>query len=101
MHEKRYCVYILTNKSKTVLYVGVTGKPLAHRVWEHKQKVAGGFTKRYRVDMLVYYEVFEDSLSAIAREKQLKGGSRQKKLDLIVSFNSECAICTVNLYKRT
>jgi putative endonuclease len=85
---KQYYVYIMTNKHNTVLYVGVTND-LERRVSEHKLKLLAGFTSRYNVNKLVYYESFEDIDAAIAREKQIKAGSRQKKVDLIKSTNSE------------
>jgi len=81
-------VYIMTNKNNTVLYTGVTSD-LQRRVWQHREKLVEGFTERYQVAKLVYYEACPDMLSAIAREKQLKGGSRQKKVDLINGLNSE------------
>ncbi|MGQ0604941.1 MAG: GIY-YIG nuclease family protein [Anaerolineales bacterium] len=84
----QYYVYIMTNKYHTVLYTGVTND-LKKRVWQHKEKLLEGFTKRYGVVKLVYYEVSLDVRSAIAREKQIKGGSRQKKMDLINSMNRE------------
>lgn len=84
--QQKYYIYILSNYTNTVLYVGITND-LIRRVWEHKQKLAPGFTARYHVDKLVYFEEFTDSLSAIAREKQVKGGSRKKKLSLIVKEN--------------
>ena len=83
---KKGYIYILTNKKNGTLYVGVTSD-LARRVWEHKNKVVEGFTKEYGLDRLVYYEVFEDIENAILREKQLKGKTRQKKLDLINESN--------------
>jgi putative endonuclease len=76
----------MTNKNNTVLYTGVT-RDIKKRVYEHKEKLAEGFTKRYNIIKLVYYEVFDDSENAISREKQIKGGSRQKKIDLIESIN--------------
>ena len=84
--KKQFYVYILTNRSNTVLYIGVTNN-LVRRTYEHKQHLVEGFTKKYKVDKLVYYEVFDDSYNAINREKQLKGGSRKQKIDLIVSEN--------------
>ena len=69
-----------------VLYTGVTSD-LKKGVYEHKSKLIEGFTKKYNIDKLVYYEVFDDIYNAITREKQIKGGSRQKKIDLIVSMN--------------
>jgi putative endonuclease len=80
-----YYVYIMTNRSKT-LYTGVTGN-LERRVFEHKQ--GGEFTARYRIDRLAYFERFGDIHSAIAREKQIKGLLRLKKMALIVSINPE------------
>jgi len=85
---KQYYVYIMTNSRNTVLYVGVTND-LIKRVYEHKAKLADGFTKKYNIIKLVYYEVFEDIENAILREKQIKAGSRQKKIQLIDSTNSE------------
>ena len=76
---KNYYIYILTNKNKTVLYVGVTNN-LVRRIGEHKSKLNDGFTKRYNVTKPVYYEVFNNPADAIKREKQLKTGSRKKKL---------------------
>ena len=88
MVDRQYYVYIMTNKHNTVLYTGVTND-LKKRTWQHKEKLVEGFTQRYNVTKLVYYEVVEDVRAAIAREKQIKGGSRQKKLDLINSMNSD------------
>ena len=85
---KQYYVYIMTNSKNTVLYVGVTSD-LIKRVYEHKAKLGDGFTSRYNVVKLVYYEVFEDIENAILREKQIKAGSRQKKVRLIDSTNRE------------
>jgi putative endonuclease len=84
--NKQYYVYIMTNKYNTTLYTGVTND-LARRAYQHKQGLGGGFTSKYNVTKLVYYEVFDDSLTAIAREKQLKAGSRQKKIDLVNGMN--------------
>ena len=86
--EKYYFVYILTNPGNTVLYTGVTND-LKRRVYEHRNKVVPGFTAKYNVKKLVYYEVYDDPQYAIAREKQIKSGSRKKKLDLISSFNPD------------
>jgi putative endonuclease len=85
---KNYCVYILTNKNNTVLYVGVTNN-LTRRIWEHKSKLIEGFTKKYNVDKLVYFESFDNPDDAIKREKQLKAGSRKKKVELISKLNPE------------
>ncbi len=86
--DRQYYIYIMTNKRNTVLYTGVTND-LQRRVYEHKEKLTEGFTKRYNITELVYYEVFGDIENAILREKQIKGGSRQKKIDLIHSMNRE------------
>jgi putative endonuclease len=74
--ETLFFVYILTNRHHTVLYTGVTNN-LVRRIYEHREKVTPGFTNRYNVNELVYYETMADARSAIAREKQIKGGSRQ------------------------
>ena len=84
--SKQFYVYIMTNKSNEVLYTGVTND-LQRRVWEHKQGEIEGFSKRYNVNRLVYYEAFDDPESAIAREKQIKKGPRKKKVALIESLN--------------
>ena len=86
--EKLYCVYIMTNFKHSTLYTGVSGD-LKKRVWQHKEKLVESFTKRYHVDMLVYYEASNSVESAIDREKQIKAGSRQKKIDLISKMNPE------------
>lgn len=78
----------MTNKNNTVLYTGVTNN-LIKRVYEHREKLVEGFTKRYNVGKLVYYEEFSEVLNAIEREKQIKAGSRQKKLELINKMNLE------------
>lgn len=85
----------MTNKHNTVLYTGITND-LKRRVYEHKEKLVDGFTKKYNITKLVYYEVFEDPENAILREKQIKAGSRQKKIDLINSINREW----INLYEE-
>ena len=85
---KNYCIYILTNKNNTVLYVGVTNN-LTRRIWEHKSKLIEGFTKKYNVDKLVYFESFDNPKDAIKREKQLKAGSKKKKVELINKINPE------------
>ena len=87
MH-KQYYVYIMTNNSNQVLYTGITNN-LKKRVYEHKEKLVEGFTKRYNVTKLVYFEISDDIQSAISREKQIKSGSRQRKIDLINSINNK------------
>jgi putative endonuclease len=86
MRQRSYYVYILASKSRR-LYIGVTND-LERRLYEHKNKLADGFTKRYSIDRLVYYEEGSDILSAIEREKQLKGWLRVKKIALIESVKS-------------
>ncbi|OGY99644.1 MAG: endonuclease [Candidatus Liptonbacteria bacterium RIFCSPLOWO2_01_FULL_52_25] len=86
MATKIPCVYILANKRNGTLYTGVTTQ-LPRRLHEHRSGAVDGFTKKYRVSTLVYYEVHEDMYSAITREKQIKGGSRKKKLELIEKDN--------------
>lgn len=84
--DKRGYVYILTNTYNRVLYTGVTSD-LLRRVSEHKMKLVEGFTKKYNCWKLVYYEAADDIAAAIQREKQIKGGSRKKKLELITAMN--------------
>ena len=84
--SKSYFIYIITNKINTVLYTGVTNN-LVKRVYEHKNEIGSEFTSKYKLIKLVYYEVFENIEDAIKREKQIKAGSRQKKIDLIKSKN--------------
>jgi putative endonuclease len=84
--ERQYSVYILTNRHHTVLSTGVTNN-LCRRVFEHREKLIPGFTSRYNVDKLVFFQGLGDVLAAIAREKQIKGGSRAKKLALIAAMN--------------
>ena len=86
---KRYYIYIMTNKSKT-LYIGVTDN-LERRVYEHKNKLIEGFTKKYNITKLVYYETTNDVRSAIEREKQIKGWLRRKKIALIEVVNPKWA----------
>lgn len=81
-------MYILTNYENSVLYVSVTSN-LTKRIYEHKHKLCDGFTSRYNLNKLVYYECIDDMLSAIAREKQIKSGSRKKKNALIELMNRE------------
>ena len=84
---KLYCVYIMTNKHNSVLYTGVTSD-LKRRVYKHKEKFMAGFSKKYNITKLVYYEVFADPENAIVKEKKIKAGSRQKKIDMVNSMNS-------------
>jgi len=86
--DRQYYIYMMTNKGNNVIYAGVTSN-LKGRVYQHKQKLIGGFTKKYNVTKLVYYEVFEDIENAILREKRIKGGSRKKKIELVNVMNNE------------
>jgi len=81
-----YYVYIITNKNNSVLYIGVTSD-LDGRLFEHREKLIEGFTKRYQVSKLIFYEDYPDPQSAIDREKQLKGWRREKKVALIAKRN--------------
>ena len=83
-----YYVYILTTKSNTALYTGVTND-LKRRIFEHKSGINEGFTKKYHVHKMVYFEVFDFVELAIAREKQIKGYSRDKKIKLIEALNPD------------
>ena len=84
--KKEGYIYILFNRKNGTLYVGVTSD-LIKRIYQHKNKLIEGFTKKYGVDKLGYYEIYGDIESAIAREKQIKAGSRKKKIDLIEKIN--------------
>jgi putative endonuclease len=84
---KQPAVYILASGKNGTLYTGVTSD-LVKRIWQHKENLVEGFTKRYQVHVLVYYELCDGMLSAIAREKQIKAGSRKKKILLIESNNA-------------
>jgi len=84
--DKAGYVYLTTNSANTVIYTGVTSN-LQKRIYQHKEKSVEGFTKRYNITKLVYYEQFDNIASAIEREKQIKGGSREDKINLIKSMN--------------
>ena len=86
--NKQYYVYFMTNITNVVLYIGVTGD-LRKRVYEHKNKLIKGFTRKYDINKLVYYEIFEDPENAILREKRLKGSSRTRKNKLVESVNPQ------------
>jgi putative endonuclease len=86
--KKSYYVYMMTNKNNSVLYTGVTND-LERRVYEHRQKLVEGFTRRYNATKLVFFEVCSDIEVAIAREKQIKGGSRRDKVELVNSINGD------------
>ena len=76
----------MTNRQNNVLYTGTTSN-LKKRSYEHKMKLVDGFTKKYNITKLVYYEIYNDAYNAISREKQIKGGSRRKKINLIHNMN--------------
>ena len=92
---KQPCVYILANKARGTLYIGVTSDLIA-RIWQHKNEVVQGFSQKYALHYLVYYEMHETMLGAIAREKQLKKWNRDWKIKLIEGFNEDWA----DLYKQ-
>ena len=83
-----YYVYIMTNFSNSVLYTDVTNN-LVRRVYEHKNKITKGFTSKYSINKLVYFEQGEEAYGAISREKQIKAGPRRKKIELINKLNPE------------
>ena len=85
---KKYYVYIMSNKKNGVLYTGVTNN-LARRVYEHKEKLIPGFTSKYNLTTLVFFEETPDVRAAISREKQIKGWLRKKKIDLIIAQNTD------------
>ena len=88
MPDKQYCVYIATNQRRTVLYTGITND-LPRRMYEHKNKLISGFTARYNVNKLVFYECFSSPTDAIKAEKKIKAGSRRKKIELIEIMNPD------------
>ena len=94
---KNYWVYFLTNKHKNVLYIGITSN-LVKRIHQHKIQQCKGFTSKYNVHILVYYETYDDPLNAISREKQLKKWTRRKKDNLINTHNPGWNDLGVDLY---
>ncbi len=84
--SRQYYVYIMTSPNNQVLYTGVTND-LRRRVNQHRDRAHGGFAQRYHANKLVYFEIFQDSYNAIAREKQIKAGSRRKKIELVEEMN--------------
>jgi putative endonuclease len=88
--EKQFYVYLLTNWNNKVMYVGVTNN-LERRVYEHKNKLVKGFTEKYKVDKLVYFEETSDASAALAREKEIKKWRREKKNKLVMGMNPQWA----------
>ena len=86
--NKQPAIYLLTNKPNGALYTGVTSD-LPGRIWQHKNNVTKGFSSKYNLKLLVYFELFEDMYTAISREKQIKAGSRKAKIELIESVNKD------------
>ncbi len=86
---KQFYVYIATNKRNTVFYTGVTNN-LVRRMYEHRNTLGGGFTSKYKVTKLIYYETFQTAEEAISAEKKIKAGSRKKKITLIEFMNPRC-----------
>jgi len=100
MDKSSSAVYILTNRANKVLYTGSTVE-LVGRVWKHKTKFfLNAFTAKYNVDKLVYFEIFDRIENAAKREKQIKAGSRQKKIDLINSMNPKWKDLSEEWYER-
>lgn len=97
MQEKQPAVSIMTNKRNGTLYTGVTSG-LGKRIYQHKAGLTGGFSRRYACTRLVYFELFEDMTAAIAREEQIKAGSRRKKLVLIEGLNPQWDDLTAHLF---
>jgi len=95
---KNYFVYILTNYNNNVMYIGVTGN-LEKRIYEHKNKIIAGFTQKYNVDKLVYYETYSRIEDAIAQEKRLKGWKRERKNKLVETINNEWVDLSSDWYK--
>ena len=97
MKDHNYFVYIITNKNKTVLYIGVTSD-LQKRIYEHENGLYEGFSKKYNCHYLIYFEHFQDINDAIKREKELKKWRRDKKETLINSFNKEWKFLNNDIY---
>jgi len=85
-NNKQYYVYLICNKNNTTIYTGITSD-IKRRIWEHKNKTTKGFSSKYNLYKLLYYEILNDPENAIIREKQIKSGSREKKIELIESMN--------------
>ena len=96
---KSYYVYFMTNRSRVVLYTGVTND-LVRRVWEHQNDAVKGYTKKYKVHILVYHETFEDVRDAITREKEIKGWVRRKKNALVETLNPKWIDLSPTLFQH-
>ena len=97
MEEKQYFVYILSSKTYGTLYTGVTSK-LVQRVYQHKEGLSEGFTKRHKINRLVYYEIHSDVYEAITREKRIKKWNRQWKINLIEQSNPQWLDLSIGLF---
>jgi putative endonuclease len=97
---KAFYVYMMTNRSRVVLYAGITNS-LMRRVWQHQNGQIGGFTKTYKVNRLVYYERFNDPRDAIAREKEIKGWRRERKNALVERMNPNWVDLSPMLFQNT
>ncbi len=97
--DKQFFVYMVTNKNNYAIYTGVTNN-LIRRIYEHKNKLIDGFTKKYNCNKLVWYEIHETSISAIEKEKQIKAGSRKKKIELINLENEEWKDLAADFYEK-
>jgi putative endonuclease len=95
---KTFYVYMLSNRGRTVLYTGVTNG-LERRIWFHRNSPTESFTKKYRVDRLVYYEAFDEACSAISREKEIKGWRREKKNNLVSTLNPAWKDLSLQLFE--
>ena len=84
--NKQFYVYIMTDRNNDVLYTGITSD-LRKRIYQHRERLTAGFTSKYNLNKLIYYEIFDGSYSAISREKQIKAGPRKKKIELINKLN--------------
>jgi putative endonuclease len=97
MEEKQYCIYILASKKYGTLYTGITSN-LVQRIWQHKEGLAEGFTKKYNVHHLVYYEIHSDVYEAITPEKRIKKWNRQWKINLIEQNNPQWLDLSIGLF---
>jgi putative endonuclease len=97
--RERYFVYMMSNKKSGVLYTGITND-LTRRVYEHKKKLVPGFTNKYNLTKLVFFEETSDVNAAIAREKQIKGWLRRKKISLLESMNPDWKDLSIGWYEK-